>query len=173
MDGKPPSAGDDDFLRPFDVQVIPEGALTADALKDARVVALANCGGLQPPQFEMLRTFVAGGGGLLIFPGDRVNPKVYDEQFFPVPGPQGERLTAARLEAAEGDPDKSETSSSWARSTSPTCTRSGGAPQPRPDDAAINLIPYLQTLQNCHAGEEGQRLGAGMVRQRFAGACGK
>jgi len=42
-------------------------------------VVLANCGGLQPPQFEMLRTFVAGGGGLLIFPGDRVNPTVYDD----------------------------------------------------------------------------------------------
>lgn len=109
VDGKPPSDGDDDFLRPFEVKVIPEGVLTADALKDARVVALANCGGLTAPQFETLRTYVAGGGGLLIFPGDRVNPQVYDDQFFPVPGPQGERLTAARLEAAEGDPDKSDT----------------------------------------------------------------
>ena len=34
---------------------------------------------------------------------------MYNDQFFPVPGPQGERLTAARLEAAEGDPDKVET----------------------------------------------------------------
>ena len=83
--------------------------MTADALKDARLVVLANCGRLQQPQYEMLRTFVAGGGGLLIFPGDRVNPKVYDDQFFPVPGPQGERLTAARLEAPEGDPDKTDT----------------------------------------------------------------
>jgi von Willebrand factor type A domain/Aerotolerance regulator N-terminal len=108
-DGKPPAEGADDFLRPFDVQRIPEAGVTPDALKDARLVVLANCGELQPPQFEMLRTFVAGGGGLLIFPGDRVNPKVYDDQFFPVPGPQGERLTAARLEAPEGDLDKTET----------------------------------------------------------------
>ena len=107
--GRGEGAGDDDFLRPFDVHVIPEGALTAESLKDARVVALANCGGLTQPQFEILRSYVAGGGGLLIFPGDRVNPQVYDAQFFPLPGPQGERLTAARLEAAEGDPDKSDT----------------------------------------------------------------
>jgi hypothetical protein len=108
-DGRSAAEGVEDFLRPFDVQKIPEAGVTADALKDARLVVLANCGGLQPPQFEMLRAFVAGGGGLLVFPGDRVNPKVYDDQFFPVPGPQGERLTAARLEAPEGDPDKTET----------------------------------------------------------------
>ena len=90
------------------MQTIPEAALTPEALKDAGLAVLANCGGLQQPQFEALRTFVAGGGGLLIFPGDRVNPQVYNEQFFPVPGPQGERLTAARLEAAEGDPDKTD-----------------------------------------------------------------
>jgi hypothetical protein len=101
--------GADDFLRPFDMQVVPEAALTAEALKDARLAVLANCGALQAPQFEALRTFVAGGGGLLIFPGDRVNPQIYNEQFFPVPGPQGESLTAARLAAAEGDLDKIET----------------------------------------------------------------
>ncbi len=94
---------------PFDVQTIPEAALTPDALNGAGLAVLANCGGLQGPQFEALRTFTAGGGGLLIFPGDRVNPQVYNDQFFPVPGPQGERLTAARLEAAEGDPDKVDT----------------------------------------------------------------
>ncbi len=94
---------------PFEVETIPEAALTPDALKDAGLVVLANCGGLQAPQFEALRTFTAGGGGLLIFPGDRVNPQVYNDQFFPVPGPQGERLTAARLEAAQGDPDKVDT----------------------------------------------------------------
>jgi von Willebrand factor type A domain/Aerotolerance regulator N-terminal len=103
------TSGVHNFPQPFDVRKIPEAGVTADALKDARLVVLANCGSLQPPQFEMLRTFVAGGGGLLIFPGDRVNPAIYDDQFFPVPGPQGERLTAARLEAPEGDPDKTET----------------------------------------------------------------
>src|SRR5205823_8259973 len=49
------------------------------------------------------------GGGLVIFPGERVNPDVYSTQFFPVPGPQGDRLTAARLAAPQGDPDKLET----------------------------------------------------------------
>jgi hypothetical protein len=111
-DGKTPEA-DADAVRPFDVRVVPEAALTApapgqppEALKDADVVVLANCGGLQDAQFDALRTFTADGGGLLIFPGDHVNPQIYNEHFFPVPGPQGERLTAARLDAPEGDPDK-------------------------------------------------------------------
>ena len=42
--------------------------------------------------------------------GDRVaNPDLYNTQFFPVPGPQGERLTAVQLGKPEGDPDKPNT----------------------------------------------------------------
>jgi hypothetical protein len=98
-----------DLQRSLDVREVAEPNLNADALRDASVVVLANCGALQPQQFEWLRAFVGAGGGLLIFPGDRVNPAVYNDQFFPVPGPQGERLTAATLGPAEGDPDKVET----------------------------------------------------------------
>jgi hypothetical protein len=88
---------------------VAEGALTADTLRDASVVVLANCGTLNAQQFDWLRAYVTGGGGLLIFPGDKVNPDVYNNGFFPVPGPQGETLTAARLGPPEGDPDKLET----------------------------------------------------------------
>ena len=91
------------------VDEIPEPGLNAETLREASVVVLANCGRLLPQQFEWLREFVAGGGGLLIFPGDKVNPDVYNQQLLPVPGPQGESLTAARLGKAEGDPDKPET----------------------------------------------------------------
>ena len=70
------------------------------------MVVLANCGGLQGPQFDELRTFAADGGGLLIFPGDRVNQDTCNTQFFPVPGPQGDSLTDARLEDATGRPER-------------------------------------------------------------------
>src|SRR5262249_7760107 len=69
------------------------------------VIILANCGSLTAGQFGLLRTFVAEGGGLLIFPGDKVNPDLYNTQFFPVPGPQGETLTGAKLGPPVGDPD--------------------------------------------------------------------
>ena len=83
-----------------------EDKVNAEALRDAEVVILANCGGLNEAQFKALRDFVAAGGGLLIFPGDKVNPDAYNKQFFPVPGPQKEALTAATLGPAEGDPDE-------------------------------------------------------------------
>jgi hypothetical protein len=105
---KPAGPVSQEFLRSLDVQEVPEGGLTPDALKDASVVILANCGGLNAQHFDWLRTFVAGGGGLLVFPGDRVNPDLYNSQFFPVPGPQGERLTGVTLAPPEGDPEKVE-----------------------------------------------------------------
>jgi hypothetical protein len=98
-----------EFLRSLEVTPIAETALSADALREASVVVLANCGTLTAAQFELLRGFVNQGGGLLIFPGDKVNPEVYNTQFFPVPGPQGERLTGVTMGAAEGDPARHET----------------------------------------------------------------
>jgi hypothetical protein len=109
-EGKPEVArSSKEILRSLDVREVPEPALTPDLLKDASVVVLANCGSLNAPQFEALRGFVSGGGGLLLFPGDRVQPDLYNSQFFPVPGPQGQRLTPVTLGPAEGDPEKLET----------------------------------------------------------------
>jgi hypothetical protein len=96
-------------LRALDVQEIPEGGLNPETLKGASVVILSNCGGLNATHFGWLRDFVAEGGGLLIFPGDRVNHDLYNTQFFPVPGPLGEQLTAVRFKPPEGDPEKAET----------------------------------------------------------------
>ena len=87
-----------------------EDKVNAETLRDAEVVILANCGALNEAQYKALRDFVAAGGGLLVFPGDKVNPDAYNKQFFPVPGPQKEALTAATLGPAEGDPTKRETS---------------------------------------------------------------
>ncbi len=109
-EGKPALAESSrQILRSLDVREVPEPALTPEVLRDASVVILANCGALNAQQFDWLRDFVSTGGGLLIFPGDRVAREVYNTQFFPVPGPQGQRLTAATLGPPEGDPEKLET----------------------------------------------------------------
>jgi len=104
-----PGAVSKEFLRSLDVQEIAEPAVNDQALTDVSVVILANCGALQPAHFEALRKFVSAGGGLLVFPGDRVNPDAYNNQFFPVPGPQGERLTSVSLGPPQGDPEKADT----------------------------------------------------------------
>jgi hypothetical protein len=93
----------------LEVQTVPQAALTQALLRDASVVVLANCGALSDAQFQDLRAFVRGGGGLAIFPGDRVADVSYNTRFFPVPGPQGEKLTDARLLPATGDPENADT----------------------------------------------------------------
>jgi hypothetical protein len=98
-----------DFARALDVHEVPEASLTAELLQDAAVVILANCGGLNDTRFGWLRDYVAHGGGLIVFPGERVKPADYNEKFFAVPGPQKELLTAVKLDPAVGDPDKPET----------------------------------------------------------------
>jgi hypothetical protein len=97
-----------DLARSIDLREIREPGVTAEALRDAGVVLLANCGGLSDAQFVLLRQFVTEGGGLLIFPGDKVVPATYNTRFFPIPGVQGEFLTPVQLDAPVGDPDKLE-----------------------------------------------------------------
>jgi hypothetical protein len=97
-----------EFVRALDVREVPEGQLSLELLRTSHVVLLLNCGGLNGDQFQWLREFVRAGGGLLILPGDRVNPEAYTRQFFPVPGQPGETLTAVELGPAEGDPAKRE-----------------------------------------------------------------
>jgi hypothetical protein len=98
-----------EIARALDVQEIQEGNINPELLQDASVIILSNCGSLNGQQFTWLRDYVSAGGGLVILPGDRVNPDVYNEQLFVVPGPQGERMTAVRMQQPVGDPDKAET----------------------------------------------------------------
>jgi hypothetical protein len=97
------------LARSLDLREIREIGVTAQELKDTSVVVLANCGSLADAHFALLRDFVSGGGGLVIFPGDKVNPDVYNTRFFPVPGVQGEYLTPVQLGPPLGDPDKLDT----------------------------------------------------------------
>ena len=98
-----------EYVRSLDVQEIQEGQVNPETLRDASVVILANCGGLNHQHFLWLHDFVSAGGGLMIFPGDRVNHDVYNKQFFAVPGQLGERLTPAEMGPPIGDLQKPET----------------------------------------------------------------
>jgi len=95
-----------EFVRSLEVRELTEGQLDGESLRDTGVVLLLNCGGLNEAQYQLLREFVRLGGGLVIFPGDRVNADAYNGQFFPVPRQSGESLTATSLGAPEGDPSR-------------------------------------------------------------------
>jgi hypothetical protein len=98
-----------EIAKSLDLHEIREAALTPKELEDSSVVVLANCGGLTDAQFGQLRQFVAGGGGLLVFPGDKVAPDVYNSRFFKVPDVPKEFLTPVQLSPAKGDPTKEAT----------------------------------------------------------------
>lgn len=91
------------YVKSLNVQEVLEPALNQEVLKDASVVVLANCGTLNVQQFAWLREYVAAGGGLLIFPGDKVLPDPYNKQFFPLLNVPDKRLVQADLSPAVGD----------------------------------------------------------------------
>jgi hypothetical protein len=97
------------FVRSLAVDDIPQANVNAEVLRDADVVLLANCGSLNDAQFKMLRDFVAGGGGLLVFPGQLVNPDLYNTKFFPSPEVPDEEFVSAKIVAAQGDPNNADT----------------------------------------------------------------
>lgn len=97
-------------LESLEAVELTQAQVTPEALRGASVVILANCGGLNVTQYAYLQNFVREGGGLIVFPGDKVTDvKAYNEGLFIVPGPRGEQLTDAQLTPAVGDPDKAET----------------------------------------------------------------
>ena len=100
VDGDPgegPMKGETDFaeiaLQPYGsgrvdmadlisaVKIRPED-IHPDRLEKVSAVILANAGNLEPSQVTALQDFVRNGGGLLVFPGDRVDSAVYNAALF-------------------------------------------------------------------------------------------
>ena len=66
---------------PFDLQSIEPNALSAAALQQSDVAVLLNVGDLSNGQAEAVTAYVEQGGSLLIAPGDRVEPELFNRQF--------------------------------------------------------------------------------------------
>lgn len=103
------SADQRDLVRSLVVNEIPQSNLNDETLGDAEVVILANCGSLNQDHFKKLRTFVAEGGGLLVFPGDKVNHDAYSKQFFPSPEIPDQAFVAAELASPQGELNQPDT----------------------------------------------------------------
>jgi hypothetical protein len=111
--GREPLEGETDFLeialRPFQnakgnltdliaTRVIEPHQIDASALKDMRVAVLANVAQLQEHQLKALEAFVKAGGGLLVFPGSRVDTAWWNRAF----AAEGRGLLPCPLASLEG-----------------------------------------------------------------------
>jgi hypothetical protein len=81
-------------------RVITPDKLTAQELTEHRVVVLANVPQLSDQQVKTLEDFVSRGGGLLVFPGDRINQDWYNTKLLAsgqAPRPLGEGLLPCKF----------------------------------------------------------------------------
>jgi hypothetical protein len=83
-----------------DARVVEPRELDAAALRDVRAVVLANVRRLEDSQVRELERFVHRGGGLLVFPGNRIEGAWYQSALFA----RGNGLLPAGLETLAGDP---------------------------------------------------------------------
>ena len=82
---------------PFELEIIEPGDLSASALRQSDVTVLLNVGGLSTSQAAAVTNYVDSGGALLIAPGDRVEPELFNQQF--------ESIAPAVLQSQESDGD--------------------------------------------------------------------
>lgn len=91
--GLEPLSGEADFLRAalaptgddtpqVVTRVVRPDELTPEAVKDQKVLVLANVAVLPPAGLEAVARLLEAGGGVLVAPGDRVEPAFYDAQLY-------------------------------------------------------------------------------------------
>jgi hypothetical protein len=116
VDGEPgrePLAGETDFLRAalapagddtpqVAATIVPLPDFQPGSLTNQKVVVLANVDRLDPPQASAVSTFVAGGGGLLVAPGDRTDVDSLNKQAYR----GGSGWLPARLGPWRGEPSR-------------------------------------------------------------------
>jgi hypothetical protein len=91
---------------PLALQEIKENGMKPEALAGADLVILADCGAIGSYRSGLLHDFVMAGGGLLVFPGDHVNPTQFNTEFLTAAaGPQNEELSPVRLGMPAGELD--------------------------------------------------------------------
>ena len=66
---------------PFDLRSIESSELSSAALQQSDVAVLLNVGDLNNGQAQAITSYVEQGGSLLIAPGDRVEPELFNRQF--------------------------------------------------------------------------------------------
>ncbi len=88
-----------------EVDVVPERAFSGRELSSVDGVFLCNVYKLPPERIQKLEEFVKGGGGLVFFLGDQVDPQEYNALFYGTGEAAGKRLLPLPLGDVEGSTD--------------------------------------------------------------------
>lgn len=114
VDGEPssePFQGELDFVnlalslaigesKAFQVELATDADWTMAAKTDPDLIVLANVASVDQSQADLLKKLVAGGTGVMIFPGDQVDPDSYNRLLHQ----GGEGLLPAQLELVSSEP---------------------------------------------------------------------
>lgn len=113
VDGEPSAEifqGETDFLalalslaigdsRAFQVEIVTETEWPGTAKASPDLIVFANVAGFDPSQRDLLRKLVEAGTGLMIFPGDQVDPDNYNRYLFQ----DGDGLLPLKLEVPQDE----------------------------------------------------------------------
>ncbi len=113
-------------------RVIPLDQLSAESLREAQLLLLANVPQLTAPQVSAIQSFVDAGGGLFVAAGDQVKRDFYNETLFA----QGKGVLPGTLEKIEELPKLAP----------------GQVPTPIQIDNASLELPWLQSFRKENQG---------------------
>lgn len=111
----------------FNPKVVPLNQFVPPLLDDNSLLILANVSKLSSEQTSAVRSFVDGGGGLLIALGDQVNSAFYNDNLFA----QGKGLLPTTLQLIQ----------------QPPAPMAGGQPVPITVDNASLELPWVQSFR--------------------------
>ncbi|MEI7436441.1 MAG: VWA domain-containing protein [bacterium] len=94
------------FLQALQIEEIPAAGVSPERLARSSVAILANVGRMELAQWIALQKFVAAGGGLLVFPGDRSDVFDYNRFLFKVAGAPEACLSPFELANIQGEAGK-------------------------------------------------------------------
>ncbi|MHC4661358.1 MAG: BatA domain-containing protein [Planctomycetota bacterium] len=98
------AGGEDTLSSPVSPTIIPPDRLAREDLDKYAAVILAGVGRITRAHGDKLARYLEGGGGLLIFAGERINPKQFNIAFYDKP--ERKSMLPAEVKGVEGDTER-------------------------------------------------------------------
>lgn len=127
---------------PVIVDTLPTRSLTPETFVGYDAVVLANVATLPEPQRDALMAYVEGGGGLMMFLGDRIDAGVFNAEMVDAEGgAEGRGLSPVRLERVVGNDDTATPAAQRENAPSQKAYRVVGVNDPHPLARLATSLP--------------------------------